>query len=196
DLTNAPAAEPSLASKGGEAGLETGGAGAFLHLLDQVIRPHLARHYPIDETRLTLFGHSLGGYFVLRTLLTAPASFRGYVAASPSIWWDRRGLLESVGTLADRLPRQAPPRRVMVTAGEYEEKLSPTEVGGRTDIAERRDARAMVSNVLALGERLAHVPGGRLITHHEVFPAEDHASSVLRTINIMLRFVLSETSAG
>ena len=49
--------------------------------------PILARAASIDQARATLFGHSLGGLFVLETLRADPALFARWVAVSPSLWW-------------------------------------------------------------------------------------------------------------
>jgi len=53
-----------------------GGYAEFISFINGVVKPDIERRYPIDRTRQTLLGHSLGGLFVLRTLLTDPASFQ------------------------------------------------------------------------------------------------------------------------
>jgi uncharacterized protein len=196
DFTAAPAAEPALTASGQESGLEFGGADAFLELLEAHVRPRVEDAFPIDASRLALFGHSLGGYFVLRTLLRSPASFASYVAASPAIWWDRRGLLASVESFGAHAAPAPSPLRVMLTAGEYEESLSPGEVaaGGAEKVATRRAARGMVSNARELAGRFVEAAGDRATVRFEEFAGEDHASTVLRTINRFLRFVLDDRS--
>jgi len=82
----------------------TGGADDFLAFLTRELAPEVERSTGADPARRILFGHSLGGFFVLRTLFTAPGAFRGYVAASPSTWWDARAL-EDAGRIRDRLAR-------------------------------------------------------------------------------------------
>ena len=42
---------------------------------------------PLNFGRATLFGHSLGGLFVLETLRADPALFARWIAVSPSLWW-------------------------------------------------------------------------------------------------------------
>lgn len=55
-------------------------------LVDQVL-PGVAEVAPLDPDRRTLFGHSLGGLFVLETLETEPWLFSRWVSVSPSLWW-------------------------------------------------------------------------------------------------------------
>ncbi|BFH64909.1 alpha/beta hydrolase [Paenibacillus azoreducens] len=72
----------------------TGGAEAFLDFIEYELKPLVEREYPIDRSRQSLFGHSLGGFFALYTLFMRPAAFRRYFAASPSIWWKNHILLQ------------------------------------------------------------------------------------------------------
>ena len=46
-----------------------------------------AQGAPLNLARATLFGHSLGGLFVLETLRADPTLFARWVAVSPSLWW-------------------------------------------------------------------------------------------------------------
>ncbi|PZO67852.1 MAG: alpha/beta hydrolase [Paracoccus denitrificans] len=66
----------------------TGGRDAFLSMIGDDLLPELARRHPINTSDMTLYGHSLGGLFVMHTLLTRPHLFARYVAADPSLWWN------------------------------------------------------------------------------------------------------------
>lgn len=169
----------------------TGGADDFLAFLTRELAPEVERSTGADPARRILFGHSLGGFFVLRTLFTAPGAFRGYVAASPSTWWDARAL-EDAGRIRDRLARSPDELRVMIGVGEYEQSLAPWEVGvpGSERTEARRRTRAMVDGARAVAQRLSALDHPRLRVHFECFPGEEHASAVLRTIGRSLRFVL------
>lgn len=168
--------------------IETGGAGAFLDLLETTILPDVERRWPVDGSRRTLIGHSLSAFFVLHVLATRPDLFEAFVAASPSIWWDATGVMTRAEALARDVSRPAP--RVLLTAGEYEESPAPWQPPGAwtADALERRRRRRMVSHVEELGRRLAPLRdrGGDVRTL--VFPGEDHASVVPLTINQALRF--------
>jgi predicted alpha/beta superfamily hydrolase len=88
------AADASLGNR------STGGAAAFRELLASRIKPEVARRARVDAARQGLWGHSLGGLFVLDSLRVAPGAFRFYVAASPSLWWQSGLLLERFDAFA------------------------------------------------------------------------------------------------
>ncbi|MGL5514327.1 MAG: alpha/beta hydrolase, partial [Sporomusa sp.] len=71
----------------------TGGCDTFFASIETELKPVIERIAPIDRNRQTIFGHSLGGLFVLHILYTSPDSFQSYVAADPSIWWNGRSIL-------------------------------------------------------------------------------------------------------
>nr|WP_314435578.1 alpha/beta hydrolase-fold protein [uncultured Brevundimonas sp.] len=64
-----------------------GGADAFRRTLSDEVLPLVGDYVPLDPTRRTLFGHSLGGLFVLEALAQQPHLFRRWVSISPSLWW-------------------------------------------------------------------------------------------------------------
>ncbi len=163
----------------------TGGAGIFAALLESAVKPIVERRFPIDRTRQVLFGHSLGGLFTLSLLMRHPGMFQAYIAASPSIWWDRRRLLEGADSLAGQSVKPA----VMITVGEYEQKLAPWQehTPKAEGIARRRAQRRMVDNARELAARLK--AAGLRIDFCE-FEAEDHASVASLALNRCLRFAL------
>lgn len=89
ELTSFVAPDPTP----GRVSRRTGGRGHFLDFIEKDLRPEIERRLPIDRTRQTLFGHSLGGLFVLYTLFHRPQMFGTYVAADPSIWWNDRAIV-------------------------------------------------------------------------------------------------------
>lgn len=84
-------------------GLPSGGADAFLDVLETRIKPAVAGHVPLDARRQTLWGHSYGGLLVLHALFTRPQSFQTFAAASPSLWWGQGAVLDERQGLARRL---------------------------------------------------------------------------------------------
>ena len=60
-----------------------GGADAFLATILDVMRPKVGSVVPIDPRRQTIWGHSLGGLFVLHSLMRRPDAFTAYYAAVP-----------------------------------------------------------------------------------------------------------------
>src|SRR5262249_17217895 len=72
---------------------ELGGADAFLQFLNTVVKPWVGGRYRIDSGKQVLFGHSMGGLFVLHAMYSAPESFGVYIAASPPIGFSNRLLV-------------------------------------------------------------------------------------------------------
>lgn len=68
-----------------------GGAAAYRRFLVEEVKPWIAAHYRVSG-RYGLIGESLAGLFTVETLLRAPKSFDDYIAASPSLWWDKQNL--------------------------------------------------------------------------------------------------------
>jgi predicted alpha/beta superfamily hydrolase len=173
---------------------DTGGAERFLAWIERDLKPDVEARLPIDRSRQTLLGHSLGGYLALDALLAAPGAFQRYVAASPSLWWDEARLrrrLPAFGRWLAEAPRDL---RVMLTAGEFEQSLAPGEAEGpRARLTEaRRTSRRMIDRARDLAADLAVLPAaGDVRVTFELFAEADHASSVLRTIDRCLRFVLA-----
>ena len=87
-----------------------GGADGFYRFLVEELRPAIAAAYEVDADDQTLFGHSLGGLFVLRALFNHPESFKNFAASSPSIWWNRRAVLKDEARFADQVHGRYAPR--------------------------------------------------------------------------------------
>ena len=64
----------------------------FLKFIQTELFPFMQNKYRTNDFRL-LIGHSLGGYFALKTLYNHPRIFNGYVAHDPSIWFNDKELL-------------------------------------------------------------------------------------------------------
>lgn len=71
-----------------------GKAKDLLSLLTDQIIPYVDKHYPIDQNRKILTGHSLAGLFTLYTMYQSTSSFTHYVANSPSALWADEVLAE------------------------------------------------------------------------------------------------------
>lgn len=67
----------------------SGGGVRFKQFIDNELISDLKKNYKIDETDVTLIGHSLGGYFVLYHMLESinqkKYPITNYIAASPSL---------------------------------------------------------------------------------------------------------------
>ena len=72
-----------------------GGADRFLKFLAEEAIPEIEKRYRALPER-TLVGHSLSGMLTVYALLTRPDLFSGYIAISPSLWWNDFELLAKV----------------------------------------------------------------------------------------------------
>jgi len=99
------------------------GAGNFLSFLDEQLIPYIDGHYATNKHR-TLVGHSLGGYFVMyalfRQLNGTARSFSNFIAASPSIDYNRQYLLHLLDSLAPKTSGDS--LQVYITYGGLEDK--------------------------------------------------------------------------
>ena len=69
-----------------------GGADAFLAFISDELQPAIEQQYRTVPHRV-LVGHSFGGLFAFHAWMTRPEVFDAYIAISPSLWWDNKGLL-------------------------------------------------------------------------------------------------------
>jgi uncharacterized protein len=189
-----------------------GGYGDMFDFIETVVKPDIERRFSINKQRQTLVGHSLGGLFTLRTLITHPASFQRYIACSPSVWWDNELLLKDARGFA---PDAATIRsaRVFIGVGEIEEYVTAAHLAELHDFIRKyairrpsalngmevdkyianRDAISpqyrMVGNALYLAEILQSK--GLAVEFH-AFPDEDHFSVVPSELGRAIPFALRQ----
>lgn len=151
--------------------LKTGGADAFRDFLANEVPQVVGECATANRQRVTLFGHSLGGLFVLHTLLTHPGGYQRYIAASPSIWWNDRAVLGELSSF-----RRAD--------GDRKEKLHLMVGGAEQTLAdnapplrvERVTHAAMNDNVQLLYTRLKQEYGDDIDVTLDVFGGANHVS--------------------
>ncbi len=178
-----PAAPENLAARpDGSPWPPTGGAAAFLEVIETQVKPLVAGLAPVDPARQALFGHSFGGLFALTTLFAKPSAFARIAAISPSLWWDGAAMMERLDALIAGLPPARP--EVFVAVGGDEE---PAQREGESPDAVRRRAARMVTRARDFATRL---PG----TEFRLFPGENHGSVVHAAIGPALRFALPATA--
>jgi uncharacterized protein len=168
----------------------TGGADAFLDFIEHDLQPALARELPIDPRRQALFGHSLAGQFTLYTLLTRPQLFDTYLAASPSVWLGEGYLMDRLPDAANAWSPGQPPRRLLLTVGEFEETLHPALEGHprAQEFARRFADMRQNSRMHEVADRLSHIPG-LLFQFHQV-SGEDHGSVIPAAIGRAVFFAM------
>lgn len=105
---------------------ELGGADKFLAFLTGNVKPWVAARYAINPARQAIFGHSLGGMFVLHAMVTAPRSFDIYLAASPSLRFSDSLIVREVAAFASR--REGAGARALITVGTLEGPPGPQQI--------------------------------------------------------------------
>ncbi|HEY3928002.1 MAG TPA: alpha/beta hydrolase-fold protein [Candidatus Koribacter sp.] len=73
---------------------DVGGMDEFLKIIETEVKARVYALTQVNREDQTLFGHSVGGLTVVDALFTEPQAFRTFVAASPSIWWGDKEVLE------------------------------------------------------------------------------------------------------
>jgi predicted alpha/beta superfamily hydrolase len=85
---------PATAFGGAPWAGSAGGADKFLAFIADELLPTVDRAYRTRPYRV-LVGHSLGGLFAVYALMYRPDVFQGYIAISPSLWWDGQALVKT-----------------------------------------------------------------------------------------------------
>lgn len=179
DLTPTAPADEALG------GRDCGGANAFLDCFEGELCPLIEAKYAADPSRRILFGHSLAGFFALYALASRPQLFSGYLAVSPSVWWNPALLFDGF----KQLPTPAS-QQVFLAAGEWEGELPPWQAKLPTAAAvrQRRAQRDMLGRAQQIADALQPHLGDRL--DWRLFAEEDHASVVLVALARGLRHLL------
>lgn len=173
----------------------SGGADQFLDFIERELKPLVAGELPVDPLRSALIGHSFGGLFALHCLFTRPAAFAAYVAASPSIWWNGRAILEEERAFTATGGPARPARLLLSVGGEEQPPpgAGPTPGAGPADAHERLRAEArLVDNAREMAARLAGI--SRLAVAFHLFEGETHGSVIPAALARGLRFAAEAPS--
>lgn len=167
---------------------QTGGELLFAGFLQWRLLPWLDEWFPLAAGRMALFGHSLAGLFVLRAFLRRELPITDFLAADPSVWWNRHRVLAELETFLDSFPDHptADRRRLTIlTAGREDGRPGQPK-------AEREGFGALRGgpNGLAFGARLTDA-GHRRIT--AVSLAEETHGSI---VGPALEHFFALTAAG
>ncbi|MFJ3045793.1 alpha/beta hydrolase [Herbaspirillum chlorophenolicum] len=137
-----PPFPPGQADEEAARGRKGGGADIFLDLLERQVMPRVRAMAPLDSGRLALWGHSYGGLFVLHALFSRGSLFSNYIAASPSLWWQRGVILEEEKNFAHATV--APGTRLWVMVGEAETRERKVALQG--DVQADAKAQSMMAS--------------------------------------------------
>ncbi|MNI13228.1 Ferri-bacillibactin esterase BesA [compost metagenome] len=154
---------------------EQGGAADFLEFIEEDLKPEIEGEFSIDRSRQAIFGHSLGGLFVLHVLFTKPKAFQTYIAGSPSIHWNQQLLHEKEQQFVSHVKQEPIDVAILLAMGEEEKRHSSGNSHKAKELAER---------LSALSSRGVEV-------EFREFEGEGHVSVLPVLISRALRFAFS-----
>lgn len=103
-----------IAAYEAELDVKPGGSAAFRDFIRDELKPWVESRYRTSG-RNAVLGESLGGLFIVETLMEEPELFDDYIAVNPSLWWENM----TYGVDADtRLPKQLAGKRLYLTSAE------------------------------------------------------------------------------
>lgn len=168
---------------------KSGGNDQFFRFIEDEVKPAIERRHKVDRRRQTLFGHSLGGLFVLHVLFTAPDSFQTYLASSPSLWWDGGSIVAEEHAFSEAYAGRRLEARLLITFGQWEQGAGPGVSPEQSDTLSRR---RMAGNAKELATRLANAQIGGMAVKLLEFAEEEHGSVVLPAASRGVRFAIDE----
>lgn len=102
----------------------SGGADKFLTFLTEELSPVIDEKYHTDKSNRVLFGHSLSAYFVeyafTESLKNSNGVFQNYIAASPSLNYNKYYLLKTMENLEEVSPTLLSKINIFTTFGQLE----------------------------------------------------------------------------
>ncbi|MDF1505929.1 alpha/beta hydrolase-fold protein [Roseisolibacter sp. H3M3-2] len=102
-----------------------GGSAAFRAFVRDELLPAVSARWRVTDER-GIIGESLAGLFVVETFLLEPTLFRHAIALDPSLWWDRRSLVDSAAVAARVRAAGAAPRTLTLASSGTREIAEPT----------------------------------------------------------------------
>lgn len=103
-----------IAAYEAELGVKPGGSAAFRDFIRDELKPWIEARYRTSG-RDAILGESLGGLFIVETLMKEPELFDDYIAVNPSLWWENM----TYGVNAEtRLPTELSGKRLYLTSAE------------------------------------------------------------------------------
>jgi len=79
----------------------SGGGPEFMSFIEKELIPRISSRYRITPFHI-LYGHSIAGLFTVSRLLDPACSFAGFIATSPSLWWDNELAVSTARSLDPR----------------------------------------------------------------------------------------------
>lgn len=148
----------------------SGGADELLDFMEKDLFPFLESNYRILPFRV-LSGHSFGGLFVIHTFLERTNLFNGYIAISPSLWWENQLLLKRAEERLETL--------------ETEKRFLYMTVGGE-------EHEHQIAGIHKMARLLKEQPPTGLTWDYRIMLGEGHGSQGLPALDNGLRFIFKQ----
>ncbi|MBB3120640.1 alpha/beta hydrolase [Pseudoduganella violacea] len=123
-----------------------GGSAAYRSFIREELMPQVKARYRTTQES-AIIGESLAGLFVMETFLQEPQLFDTYIAIDPSLWWNKRQLLQQAGA---RLRAHKRLDKTLYVAASGEK--------GMPELAQQLEAALAGSKVEGLRWQLAPLP--------------------------------------
>jgi predicted alpha/beta superfamily hydrolase len=186
DLTITPSEEINQLMKrvfGEDNQVSTGGGTAFVNFLNEELMPYIDSNYHTEEENRTFFGTSLGGLLGTYILFNCPGMFQNYIIGSPSYWYDDSVIFDFEEKYAST--HQDLDLNVFFGVGALEE----------TEGDQYGKKRAMVSNMIAMKNKLLKRKYPNLKVFQKVFQEETHYSVIGNIFSHGLKSLLEKPPA-
>ncbi|WP_392553196.1 alpha/beta hydrolase-fold protein [Orbus wheelerorum] len=173
-----------------------GGADNFLAFVQNELKPDLAQRFHINHNKQMVFGHSLGGIWVLHTLFTKPTAFNYYLASSPSIWFSGRYILQEAELFINKSQQDAltNPIGLSISVGEFEQSLTGKESFSSDHERQLRlqhlKNRRMVDNTKDLEMLLSKADIEKLNLNFQIYPKQTHQTVANEVLNDSITYFL------
>ena len=163
----------------------SGGADKFLSFINNELVPKIDKKYKVDTSKRILMGHSLGGYFTayafLQYLMGKDNGFNSYIAASPSIHYNKYWLLDQLKAIPSPKNNQKK-INIYITYGGLEDAESQRD----SSIIKLADLTSQLSSLLSAKQ-------SNLVNYKtDVFSNLDHMDTQLPTFIKGLQWTLNE----
>lgn len=83
---------------------DKGNADVTIEYIKKELMPYIDKNYKTNSYKI-LSGHSIGGLFVTYAMLHHAELFNGFIAISPSLWWENESLTTQAKKLFEKKPQ-------------------------------------------------------------------------------------------
>lgn len=171
-----------------------GGYEMFFRVIQDEIKPRVARLAEVDSERDMLFGWSLGGQFVVHTMLVHPEAYSTYIALSPSLYRSDKAVFREIPQFKRTVAATGRRLSLWIGAGSLEQERSP----GMTKWPVDQDAFTkeltyanIVGNLLDFSAQVRPFFRERCLRFaSHIFDSDTHNTVPWSAINPVLRFAL------